>query len=598
MSFSVLFLLHACGPDDGSYGYFPDSFQDTSFTQEEDTYEEDCYQKQFWFCPPLNAVWQKEVIVDICEDPPHIISMGECVEYFECDPSIFLQGEEDCVTEEGYPGTQKLYCNKGKYEYGECVSPCFEEVCDYLDNDCDGLVDEGQTNSCGGCGFPPEEICNGIDDDCDGQTDEDLVETCSTLCDTGYQICLDGAWSNCTAQVPEEEVCNAVDDDCDGQVDEDLLCKCPVALVGALIPCSENPLTCGQGFKTCECLDPLCLTTGMTECFAPCTYLPVAEEVCDPYLGNPEEEICNNFDDDCDDLIDEDLYAECYTGPENTLGIGICKGGDLTCEAGSWGAHTDQGFEPNLCAGETLPQEEICNGVDDDCDGITDYGEPMDPTDILLIVDLSGSMDTELAAVLSALQTFALYYTDEETLQWGLVLGPIVDYPGFFQTEALKMFLDLSNFSAFLEALTEASDANWAGSGNEMLLDALYITTFPLANNPPYPLFSLMWQNGITSYPSIGSFPPNWREDSEKVVILFTDEKTQSFLSPELTPQDVENSLITTTNLKLYTFTTESSKNDWDNLAYITGGNWFKLSINSKELLANLLQILDENVCK
>jgi hypothetical protein len=42
-----------------------------------------------------------------------------------------------------------------------------ETTCDYLDNDCDGLTDEGLLNACGGCGAVPEETCNGIDDDCD-----------------------------------------------------------------------------------------------------------------------------------------------------------------------------------------------------------------------------------------------------------------------------------------------------------------------------------------------------------------------------------------------------------------------------------------------
>ena len=648
----TFFLIGSCSLPHDELSLSSDVIKDASSPSEiveEDTYAYDCHRSQFWFCPPLNAVWQMEVVVDICQTPPAVISVGECEEYFECDPSIYHQGEKDCTTEEGYPGEQSIYCNKGTYQYGECVSPCFEEVCDYVDNDCDGLIDEGQTNSCGGCGFPPEEICNGLDDDCDGETDEALVETCSTACDSGYQICTSGTWSNCTATAPQEETCNGIDDNCNGQIDEGLLCKCPAELVGALLPCGESPLTCGQGFKTCECLDPFCTKTGMTECFAPCVFMPIAEEVCDPHLGHTEEETCNNFDDDCDDLIDEDLHAECYSGSEETYEVGICQGGDITCVEGSWGSVTSEGFVANLCAEETTPQEEICNGVDDDCDGVTDYGLPMDPTDILLIIDMSGSMDTELSAVLLALQTFSIYYADEETLQWGLVLGPIVDAPcanvqcssildvcyegaclscgtwedllnactvfppgtpchetfcvnlqspGLFQDESLNLFLDLSNFSSFLGALSTASNLNWTSSGKEMLLDALYISVFPLSASAPYPLEGLTWENGVISHPPIAAFPPTWREDAKRVVILFTDEEPQSFLNPPLSNTEVENSLGTTSDLKLYTFTTETSKNDWSNLSQVTGGNWFKLSINSEELLANLLQILDENVCK
>ena len=52
----------------------------------EDSYVDDCYRTQHWFCPPLNAVWQMAVTVDICTHPPTIIEVGECEKYFECDP--------------------------------------------------------------------------------------------------------------------------------------------------------------------------------------------------------------------------------------------------------------------------------------------------------------------------------------------------------------------------------------------------------------------------------------------------------------------------------------------------------------------------------
>ena len=63
----------------------------------------------------------------------------------------------------------------GRFDEGNvCQQECIAEieVCDTLDNDCDGDVDEGVQNGCGLCGQVEAEVCDGVDNDCDGQTDE------------------------------------------------------------------------------------------------------------------------------------------------------------------------------------------------------------------------------------------------------------------------------------------------------------------------------------------------------------------------------------------------------------------------------------------
>ncbi len=241
-------------------------------------------------------------------------------------------------------------CLNGAYQCVAVTAPGVE-VCDGQDNNCDGRVDEGVANLCGGCGPVPQEACDGDDNDCDGRIDEGVANLCGG-CGAVPQEACDGDDNDCDGLIDEgvsnlcgtcgavpQETCNTSDDDCDGLVDEGVVNRC-----GA---CGPNPE------EICNGLDDDCdgvPDNGVLNACGEC--------------GPTPEEICNGLDDDCDGETDEEVLNACGTCGE--VAADTCNGVDDDCDGA-----VDEGVA-NRCGSCGEEPEEVCDGIDNDCDGETD----------------------------------------------------------------------------------------------------------------------------------------------------------------------------------------------------------------------------------
>lgn len=274
-----------------------------------------------------------------------------CVEYY-------LDDDGDGV---GVTGSSRCLCSaEGRYStrvFGDCddtrvsVRPGANDSCNGVDDDCDGLTDP---ENAAGCQTWYK------DSDSDGFGG---IATVRCLCGaTGLWVTRTGGDCNDNFKYVSPaavESCNGVDDNCDGQTD-------PSGVLGCTKYYADRDHD-GWG----NALDPSCLCTA----FAPWTVTVAGD--CDDgnaLTGPGGAETCNGLDDDCDGSIDEYGAAGCvfYYLDSDRDGYGLAGSEVCTCssegirDAIVGGDCDDSNFSMHPGAAE------VCNGVDDDCNGQKD----------------------------------------------------------------------------------------------------------------------------------------------------------------------------------------------------------------------------------
>lgn len=313
-----------------------------------------------------------------------VIDMGAFEHFIACTPiTWYLDADGDGY---GDPGFSLDSCdlpagyvnnNQDCDDTSGNIHPGAAETCNDLDDDCDGLIDEDL-----------QMYTYYQDADDDGYGNELVfITSCDTVPQEGYvtgygngpfgggeggggegeggggngggegENYFDSDDTNPFVNPGMEEICNGIDDDSDGLIDEGVM---------SVFYADADGDTYGNLFvDTMACTAPVGFVANSEDC-----------DDTNPNINPAMQETCNGLDDDCDGLVDDTdpgvIDQGTWYADTDQDGYGNPADSIVSCYQPS--GYIDNSEDCDDTNADIHPGAEICNGIDDDCDGIIDDG--------------------------------------------------------------------------------------------------------------------------------------------------------------------------------------------------------------------------------
>ena len=276
-------------------------------------------------------------------------------------------------------------CVAGKCTVGQC-NPYWKDVNGKFEDGCEK----------GPCIAEGVEICDGRDNDCDGKIDNDVVGGCGCVigstktcgknvgnCHAGTTTCVGpapGSWSVCEGEVVSQpERCDDIDWDCDGVANNNF------NLMTDVNNCGKCGNVCKYANASAACVAGVCQMvdcdrnwydinkSAIDGCEVPCVVTNGGVEQCDGIDNN-----CNGVKDEGIDKNSSLLHCGlCNHACVIPNAVPVCTNGECkvsACNPGYWDLNNDP---KDGCEHACVPTNggvEICDGLDNDCDGTPDDG--------------------------------------------------------------------------------------------------------------------------------------------------------------------------------------------------------------------------------